>query len=92
MVKIKFSWVDILAVILFLLSVYLILLRLFGHSPTEIEIMIMLFSLIITLIFKGYTEISKLNREVGEIKIGVMNEFKKVTEDMQMIKNKLKIR
>lgn len=98
MVKTKFSWVELLAIILFLLSVYLILTRIFGQSATDLVIGVGLFTFLGVLIYNNMSQIAKLSREVGEIKVGVKNGFEKVSVDMkrlsegmQKVKNKLKI-
>lgn len=38
MVKIKFHWADIAALIFFLLAIYFILTTIFGNSATPIEV------------------------------------------------------
>ena len=76
---------DIALILLFLLLVYLILTRVFGHSATPIEITLTVFTVLGGLLYK-------LNREVGEIKIGVSNGFQNVAKDMNEIKNKIRNR
>ena len=75
----KFSWIDVLIIILFLLSVYLILTRIFGHSATDLAIGIALSSALGSLLYK-------LNREFGEFKIKTINSFKNIKKDIAQIK------
>ncbi len=85
------TFLDVLIVILFLLLVYFFLTRIFGHSATDLSIMIGLFSLLVTLFAKGAYVLYKLNREFGEFKIKTIMSFERMHSDMQKIKNKLKI-
>jgi len=80
----KISWIDIVIIILFLLSLYLILTRIFGHSASDLTITITLFSLLGGLVYK-------LNREFGEFKIKTVNSFTNLKGDINLIKKKLKI-
>ena len=66
-------------IILFILSVYFILTRIFGHSATDVTISVTLFTLIGGLLYK-------LNREFGEFKIRTVNSFERLKE----ISNKIK--
>lgn len=91
MKKFKFSWIDILIIILFLLSLYLILTRIFGHSASDLTIIISLSTFLGSIIFKVSYIIFNLNRETGEIKIQMKNSFQKVREDIDLIKKKLKV-
>ena len=81
----KLNWIDILIILLFLLAVYFILTRIFGHSASDLTITISLFTVLAMALYK-------LNREVGEIKIGMRNGFSRIKEDINSIKNKLKIK
>ena len=78
----RISWIDIAIVILFILAVYFILTRIFGHSATDITISVTLFTLVGGLLYK-------LNREFGEFKMITMNSFNNLKEDINEIKNKL---
>lgn len=80
----RISWIDILIIVLFVIAVYLVLTRIFGHSASELTISITLFTLIAAALYK-------LNREVGEFKIRAINSFDKLKEDLNLIKKKLKI-
>lgn len=86
----KFGLIDAMIIILFLLAVYFILTRIFGHSATELTISVTLFGILAGLIYKNMDKTSNLNREVGEIKIHMVNSFKKVREDIGEIRNIIK--
>ena len=79
----KFGWMDVLMIILFLLAVYFILTRIFGSSATELTIMISLFIILAVALYN-------LNREIGEIKIKMINRFDKVREDISKLNDRLK--
>lgn len=83
----KINWLEVLLWIIMAVLFIMILSRMFGKSSTDIQIYLAFFSGLI--IIMGY--IGKLNREVGEIKIQMINSFKKVKEDTSLIKKKLKI-
>jgi hypothetical protein len=73
MVKTKFEWIDALIIALFLLSVYLILTRLFGHSATDLQIIFSVFSIYTSALFYIFNFLYKMNRELGEIKTEIRN-------------------
>lgn len=75
----KGSLVDILIVILFLLAVYFILTRIFGHSASDLAISVTLFTLVGGMLYK-------LNREFGEFKIRAINTFNRLKDDVSEIK------
>ena len=77
------KWIDILIVALFLLSLYLVLIAIFGHSPTPFEITISVFTTLGILLYN-------LNREFEEFKIKTVNSFKNVKEDINKIKKGVK--
>jgi len=94
----KLIWLDILIIILFILSVYFILTRIFGHSASDLTIMISLFSLIGSFVIRLTFFVAGFNREFGEFKVKTIHGFERVKEDMNLIKedlglikNKLKI-
>lgn len=94
----KFSWIDVVIIILFLLSVYLILTRIFGESASDLTIIVSLFSFLGGLIFKLVFLVSESNREFGEFKIktihsftAVKHDFDNIKESIELIKRKLKI-
>lgn len=94
----KLIWLDILIIILFLLSVYLILTRIFGQSASDLSIILSLFSVIGGLVIRLTFFIVDFNMEFGEFKVktghhfeAVKDGFSKVKGDMNLIKKKLKI-
>jgi len=88
----KFSWIDILILFLFLLSVYFILIRIFGHSANDLTIIVSLFTFLGSLIFKSIHLSFNLNRELGEFRIKTIHSFKSIKGDINLIKKKLKIK
>ena len=82
MKKSKINLIDIVIILLFLLSVYFILTRIFGRSATDLMIGVTLFSLLGGLLYK-------LNREFGEFKITTISSFKKLKEDIIEIKKRV---
>lgn len=92
----KLRWINILLVLLFLLLIYLISTRLFGHSATDLTINITLFTFLGGLIYYLNTNIMnhvvKLNREFGEFKVKTINTFERLKDDTKEIKNRLKKR
>lgn len=62
----RISWIDIAIIILFVLSVYFILTRVFGHSASDLTISITLFTLLGGLVYKLNREFIK--EDVQEIK------------------------
>lgn len=89
--KIKIPWLEILIISLFLLSVYLILTRIFGHSATDLVISTSLFTFLGGLIYYILDHLIKLNREFGEFKIKTINSFDRLKDDINKIKGKLRI-
>lgn len=80
--KTKFGWIDALSIALFILAVYLILTRIFGHSATDITIGITLFAILTNLLYK-------LNREFGEFKVKTIYSFDKIKKDISDMKEKM---
>ena len=79
----KINWIDLLIVGLFLLTVYFILTRIFGHSASDLAISTSLFTFLGSLLYK-------LNREFGEFKVKTINAFDRLKEDINYIKEKIK--
>ena len=77
---------NILLVIFFIGTVYMILWRIFGDSPTDFQVISWVVGLFSIAVFKLFTLSYNMNREVGEIKIGVRSGFRRIKEDMQEIK------
>jgi len=86
----KLSIADILIILLFLLAAYLILTRLFGHSATDIQITITLFTFLGGLLYKLWGSLYKLNREFGEFRIRTSNAFRNIADDIKKIKKRVK--
>lgn len=82
MVKIKAHWLEITALVFFLLAVYLILTTIFGNSATPIEVTITLIGGLSVLIYR-------MNREIGEIKTNMKHSFGKIKEDINLIRGDL---
>lgn len=78
-----FTWTDALLIILFIAVLYLILTRIFGHSASDLSILIGLFTLL-------FTNQYRLNREIGEVKMTMKHSFEKVKEDITAIRVKVK--
>ncbi len=87
------DWIlNILIVVFFIGTVYMILWRVFGDSPTEFQVVSWIIGLLSMAVFRLFTLIYGVNREVGEIKVGVKSGFRKIKDDMGLIKNKLEIK
>lgn len=80
--KSKISLIDAMIIILFLMEVYFILTRIFGHSATDLTIAITLFTLLGGMMYR-------LKREVGELKIKTINSFGRLNEDIRQIEDGL---
>ena len=85
-------FLDIILILLSLLIIYWLIELIIGGSPTLSEFSFGLILILATLFIK-------LNREVGEIKVGIKYSFNKIREDInrannniELIKNKLKIK
>lgn len=81
------NWVlNILLVVFLAGTVYVFLLRIFGNSPTDFEVISWAVGLFSIAVFKLFTFTYKLNREVGEIKIGVRNGFGRIKGDIESLR------
>ncbi len=87
----KINLIDILIVILFILSVYFILTRIFGHSASDLTISVTLFIFLGSLIFKLMYIIFDIDKELSEFRVRTIYSFNNIKENMNLIKNKLKI-
>ena len=85
---VKIIWLDVLGIAALIFAVYLILTTIFGNSATPTEVTLMLFLGLGSLFG---SQIYKLNREVGEIKINMKHSFNNIKEDMDSIKKKLNV-
>jgi len=84
----KIEWLEILFWIIMIILFIMILSRIFGHSATDIQIYLAIFTglfIIMGHILKLNNNIGKLNREIGEIKIQMISSFKKVREDISKL-------
>lgn len=75
----RIDLIDGLIIVLFILAVYFILTRIFGHSATDLTISVTLFTLLGGLLYK-------LNREFGEFRIKAINSFENLKKDIETIK------
>ncbi len=80
------TWLDILGIALLLFAVYLILTTIFGNSATPIEVTLSLFLGLGSLFG---SQLYKMNRELGEIKVGLKHSFHKVKLEMGNIKSEI---
>ena len=83
----KINWLEVLLWIMMIVIFIMILSRIFGNSATDIQVYLGFASILVVIM--GY--ISRLNREVGEVKVGIKHSFDKIKEDVGLIKKKLKI-
>ena len=74
---------------MFILVVYFILTRIFGHSATDITISASLFTILSGIIYQIGNMVYKLNREFGEFKIKTIHSFSKLREDINKISKKI---
>ncbi len=84
MEKNKFTWIDGLIVLIFMVVVYMLLTRIFGHSATDLAITVGLFVLL-------FTNQYKINREMGELKSNMAHSFNKIREDVGLIRTRLRV-
>ena len=88
----KVDWKDIILWILFIIIVIFVFWYIFGDSPTfEQTILVFMIGVIFTITIKITQFTSSLNREVGEIKIGMKHSFNNVKNDINLIKKDLKL-
>lgn len=81
------NWIlNIILIILAIIGVYLFLARIFGSSPTDFHLLLWISGFFGTAILKIFSMIYGLNRETGELKIGVKSSFKKFKTDISEIK------
>lgn len=84
----KVIWLDVLGIVFLLFAIYLILTTVFGNSATPIEVTLMLFLGLGSLFG---SQLYKLNRETGEIKVQMKQSFERVRGDIDLIKKKLNV-
>ena len=63
----------------------------FGDSPTFEQINATFIVVIIGVLFKIMQTTSRMNRELGEIKMDIKHSFANVSKDINSIKNKMKL-
>lgn len=81
------DWViNILLVMSFIIMMYFILWRIFGDSPTDFSVTSSVLGFIGMAFLKIFTFIFVINREVGELKIGVREGFRRIKEDIGSLK------
>ncbi len=83
------TWYQTLAVVLTLLLLCMIITRIFGHSATDIMIIMTAFSTFGTWIYNLEKRTSGIEREVGELKTHVQHGFANVKKDVSEIKENL---
>ena len=91
----KLNWFEILFWIFIIILIIMILTRIFGKSATDTQIYITLIIVMLTImgsLVKIMSYIVKMNREIGEIKVQMTNNFDSIKKDITLIKNKLKIK
>jgi len=85
------NWIlNSIIVIFLILVIYMFLARIFGNSPTDFQIISGVVGLFGAFIIKLYSNFSHLNREIGEIKIGMKHSFERVREDFNKVKEGIK--
>ena len=65
--------------------------RVFGSSPTDFQVVSSILGLYGMAVLKLFTLIYGLNREVGELKIGIKTSFEKIKTDTNNIKQNINI-
>ena len=80
---------NILIVIFLIGTIYMILWRILGDSPTDFQIISWAVGLFGAAVFKLFTFTYNMNREVGELKIGVKSGFRRIKEDIGRIDDRL---
>ena len=82
-----FNWILNLALIILLaIGLYLFLTRIFGHSPTDFQLIIWIAGFFGTALLKIFSIVYGINREIGELKIRIQEGFIKIKNDIGGIK------
>lgn len=90
MVRIVFKEIsiwDVLFWIIMTLLFIMLLTRMFGSSASDLQI----FFTFLSILLIGMGHIIKLNREVGEMKVGIKYSFNKVKEDTTLLRNNMNL-
>ncbi len=82
---------NIIIILLAILVIYWLIQLIFGGSPGLSEFNFAAIILITSFLFKIYREIGELNVETKHISNNTKEGFKRIKEDMSLIKKKLKI-
>ena len=83
----KIEWFEILFWIFLIILIIMILSRIFGKSATDINIILTIAAIMLAIM--GH--IVKMNREIGEIKVGIKYSFNNIKNDMNSIKKGLNL-
>jgi len=85
--KMKIKTIDIIVLIIFILTAILVFWYIFGDSPTFEQTMIGFISgAVFTIVIKMSYFNSNINREVGELKVGIKHSFINVKNNMNLLK------
>lgn len=84
MKKNKINWFEIVFWIVIIILFIMILTRIFGKSATDIQIYLAIVMVMITIM--GH--IVKMNREIGEMRVHMIESFKRVREDINKLQKK----
>lgn len=77
---------NILIVVFLIGTIYMILWRILGDSPTDFQVISWAVGLFGAAVFKLFSFTYNMNREVGELKTGVRNGFGSVKEGFRRVK------
>ncbi len=93
----EINWIESILILILIILFVMILTRIFGNTATDIQVYLAFFSGLTAVAMYAiniHRDVSnyliKLNREVGEIKAEMINSFKKVRNDINEIKEKIK--
>lgn len=85
------DWVLNILILVFLIgTIYMILWRILGDSPTDFQVISWAVGLFGAAVFKLFTFTYNMNREVGELKIGVKDGFRRIKEDIGSLKEDIR--
>ena len=86
------NWLlNLLLIIFVVIGVYLFYDKFFVGSPTDFQFILWLLGISSTSIIKLFTLLYGLNREVGELKIGVRSGFGGIKKDIGNLNQKLEV-
>lgn len=82
-----FDWIlNIILIILLIIGIYMFYQRFFGGSPTDLHFILWIAGFFSVAILKLFNLVYGINREIGEIKVGVRSGFEKIKIDIHGIK------